>query len=282
MALLHVARDDRRLGELEAGLAFFAPSTKVVVLPAWDTVPYDRIGPDADLVAKRIAALAILAASQRKEPTVVLTTVNAVLQRLPPRSFIKQSLKQIAPGQRIDRNELIERLSLAGFQRTGTVMEPGEYAVRGSLIDLFPPGRQTPVRLDFFDDTLESIKSFDPETQRTQKIVQRLMLTPMSELALGEAATSRFRQAYVSLFGPANDGDQLYDAVSAGQRFPGQEHWLPLFHEKLETLFDYLPEAAVSLDHRADEVLHDRQAQVTEHYQARVDALEVATFGAPP
>ena len=282
MALLHIARDDRRLGELEAALAFFSPKTKVVTLPAWDTVPYDRIGPNADLVAKRIAALAVLAAGARKDPTVVLSTVNAALQKLPPRTFIKQSLRQIAPGQRVDRGQLLERLALAGFVRTGTVMEPGEYAVRGSLIDLFPPGRQSPVRLDFFGDTLESIKSFDPETQRTQRIVQRLLLTPMSELAFGNAAISRFRQAYVSLFGPAQTGDQLYEAVSAGQRFPGQEHWLPLFHDHLETLFDYLPDAGVSLDHMADQSVKDRQEQITEHYQARIDALEVATFGAPP
>ncbi len=282
MALLHVARDDRRLGELEAAIAFFSPQTKVVSLPAWDTVPYDRIGPNADLVAKRIATLAILAAGTRKEPTVVLTTVNAVLQRLPPRAFVKSALRQLAPGQRVDRGQLIERLALAGFVRSGTVMEPGEFAVRGSLIDLFPPGRATPVRLDFFDDTLESIKSFDPETQRTQKIVQRLLLTPMSELAFGEAATSRFRQQYVALFGPAQPGDQLYEAVSAGHRFPGQEHWLPLFHEGLETVLDYLPDSPLSLDHMAEQSLADRQAQIDEHYQARVDALEVATFGAPP
>jgi transcription-repair coupling factor (superfamily II helicase) len=102
-AILHVARDDRRLGELEAALAFFAPTTKVIALPAWDTVPYDRIGPNPEISARRITALALLAAGSRKEPTVVLTTVNAVLQRLPPRDFIKRALKQIAPGQRIDR-----------------------------------------------------------------------------------------------------------------------------------------------------------------------------------
>src|SRR5690606_9489087 len=188
----------------------------------------------------------------------------------------------IAPGQRIDRSQLIDRLTLAGFVRASTVMEPGEFAVRGSLVDLYPPGRQSPVRLDFFDDTLESIKSFDPETQRTQKIVQRLMLTPMSEIAFGNAATSRFRQSYVSLFGPAHADDQLYEAVSAGQRFPGQEHWLPLFHDRLETIFDYLPDSPLSLDHMTDQSLADRQLLYVEHYQSRVEALEVATFGAPP
>ena len=282
VAILHVARDDRRLEHLETALAFFAPRTRVVVLPAWDTVPYDRISPNPDIIAKRITALAILAASKRKEPTVVLTTVNALLQRLPPREFLRRSLKQIAPGQRIDRNELIERFAQAGFARMGTVMAPGEFAVRGSLIDLFPPGRQTPVRLDFFDDTLESIKSFDPETQRTAKIVQKLTLTPMSEVAFGGAAASRFRAAYVAAFGANNAGDALYEAVSSGQRFPGVEHWLPLFHEKLETLFDYLPDSPVSFDHRTGEAIADRQAQIRDHFEARVDALETQSFGAPP
>ena len=282
MAILHVARDDRRLEQLEAALAFFAPKVRVVVLPAWDTVPYDRISPNPEIIAKRITALAILAASKRKEPAVVLTTVNALLQRLPPREFLRRSLKQIAPGQRIDRAELIERLSQAGFARMGTVMAPGEFAVRGSLIDLFPPGRQSPVRLDFFDDTLESIKSFDPETQRTAKIVQKLMLTPMSEVAFGTSSASRFRAAYVAAFGANNAGDPLYEAVSAGQRFPGVEHWLPLFHDKLETLFDYLPDAPVSFDDRVEQAIADRQAQVRDHYEARVDALETTNFGAPP
>ncbi|MFM9939601.1 MAG: transcription-repair coupling factor [Hyphomicrobiaceae bacterium] len=281
-AILHIARDDRRLGELEAALAFFSAKTKVIALPAWDTVPYDRIGPNSEIVAKRITSLAMLAAGSRKEPTVVLTTVNAVLQRLPPRDFIKRALKQIAPGQRIDRAELIDRLMRAGFVRTGTVMEPGEYAVRGSLIDLFPPGRQTPVRLDFFDDTLEAIKSFDIETQRTAKVVQRLLLTPMSEVAFGEHGTSRFRQAYIAAFGANKEGDPLYEAVSAGHRYPGVEHWLPLFHDRMETLLDYLPEAPVSLDHMAGGAIADRLMQIKEHYEARVDALEATKFGAPP
>ena len=280
--LLHVARDDRRLEALADGLAFFAPKVRVIQLPAWDTVPYDRIGPNAEIVATRVASLARLAAAARKGPTVVLTTVNAILQRLPPREFIRRSLKTIAPGQRIDMNQLIQRLSLAGFQRTGTVMEPGEYAVRGGILDLFPPGRLAPVRLDFFGDTLEHIKAFDPETQRTGKIVQRLTLMPISEVAFGEEAEKRFRGNYVETFGPATSEDPLYEAVSAGQRYPGMEHWLPLFHDHLETLFDYVPDAPVSFDHLAEEAVEERLALIADHYEARVKGLESLTFGAPP
>jgi transcription-repair coupling factor (superfamily II helicase) len=280
--LLHVARDDRRLEAITEGLAFFAPKLRVIPLPAWDTVPYDRIGPNAEIVATRVASLARLALGARKQATVVLTTVNAVLQRVPPREFIRRSLKVLAAGQRIDMGELVRRLELAGFQRTGTVMEPGEYAVRGGILDLFPPGRASPVRLDFFGDTLEHIKAFDPETQRTGKVVQKLTLMPVSEVAFGEAAEKRFRGRYIEMFGAVTGDDPLYEAVSAGQRYAGMEHWLPLFHEQLETVLDYLPGAAVSFDHLADEAIAERLALIEDHYEARQKGLEALTFGAPP
>jgi transcription-repair coupling factor (superfamily II helicase) len=279
---IHVARDDRRLEALASAIQFFTPKVKTLAFPAWDTVPYDRIGPNAEIVARRITTLARLAIAGRKEPTILLTTANAVLQRIPPREFMRRALKPISPGQRMDMNRLIQRLSLGGFMRTGTVMEAGEFAVRGGILDLFPPGRQTPVRLDFFGDTLESIKSFEIETQRTSKPVQKLVLMPISEIAFGAEAEKRFRQRYVELFGVAKGEDPLYAAVSSGHRYPGLEHWLPFFHETVETLFDYAPDAAVSFDHQVEEAVTERFAQIADHYKSRVDALETLNFGAPP
>jgi len=280
--LLHIARDDRRLDALERQLGFFAPDAKVISFPAWDTVPYDRVGPNPEIVARRVTALSKLALASGKEPTIVLTTVNAVLQRVPPRHFIRQSLKPMAAGQRVDRTRLVERLEQAGFTRSSAVMEPGEYAVRGGIVDLFPPGRQNPVRLDFFGDTLESIKAFEAQSQRTTKPVQKLVLMPISEVALGEVAVAEFRRSYVALFGGATGDDPLYESVSAGHRYPGQEHWLPLFHGGLETLLDYMPGAIVSFDHLAEEQIRQRFDQIKEHYDARIEALEVKTFGAAP
>ncbi len=279
---LHVARDDRRAEEIANALKFFAPKVKVIAFPAWDTVPYDRVGPNTDIVAKRITALAKLAHGGRKEPAIVLTTVNAVLQKVPPRLFIKNAMKIMAPGQRIDMGELTRRLSLAGYTRSSTVMEPGEFAVRGGILDLFSPGRQTPVRLDFFGDTIESIKSFDIETQRSLKPVAKVVLMPVSEVAFGEPAIALFRRRYVELFGGATGDDPLYEAVSAGRRFQGQEHWLPFYHEKLETLFDYVPGVKISFDHGAEDVVKARFEQIGEHYEARVEGLESKTFGAEP
>jgi transcription-repair coupling factor (superfamily II helicase) len=281
-ALLHIARDDRRLEAIAEGLAFFAPKVRVVPFPAWDTVPYDRIGPNSEIVSKRVAALARIAATSRKDPTLVLTTVNAVLQRVAPREFIRRSIKTLAAGQRLDMGELTRRLNLAGFTRSGTVMEPGEYAVRGGILDVFIPGRTTPVRLDFFGDTIEHIKAFDPDTQRTTRIVQKVSLLPISEVAFGEAAEKLFRRRYVETFGPVKGDDPLYEAVSAGQRYPGMEHWLPLFHEHVETLFDYLPDAPVSFDHLADEAVAQRLELIRDHYEARAEGLESQTFGAAP
>ncbi|MBX9925122.1 MAG: transcription-repair coupling factor [Hyphomicrobiaceae bacterium] len=281
--LIHVARDDRRVDALETALAFFAPNVKIVTFPAWDTVPYDRVGPNADIVSKRITALAKLALSSRKEPTLVLTTVNAALQRVPPRSFVRDGLRPIAPGQRMDLNRLIKRMTLSGFRRVSQVIEPGEFAVRGGIVDLYAPGRSTPIRMDFFGDTLESIKAFDPTTQRTTKPVQKFALMPVSEVAFGDDAVARFRQRYVSLFGGAvANNDPLYEAVTAGSHYQGQEHWLPLYHETLETLFDYVSDASVSFDHMSDQAIAERFEQVREHYTARVDALEASKFGAPP
>ena len=281
-ALLHVARDDRRLEALEQALSFFAPQVRVITFPAWDTVPYDRIGPHADIVARRMATLAKLALATRKHPTIVLTTVNAILQRVPARSFMKRTIKPLAPGQRIDMAHLTQRLALMGYTRSGTVMDQGEYAVRGGILDLYPPGRSTPVRLDFFGDTLETIKAFDVQTQRTTKPVQKLALLPVSEVAFGEEAEKLFRMRYVELFGGATSDDPLYEAVSSGHRYPGQEHWLPLFHDHLETLFDYLPGVPVSFDHRSDKSAKSRFEQIAEHYQSRNEALEEHKFGGPP
>jgi transcription-repair coupling factor (superfamily II helicase) len=280
--LMHIARDDRRLESLASSLAFFAPHVRVVTIPAWDCVPYDRVSPDAEIVAKRLASLAVLATSRRREPTIVVTTVNAALQRVPAREFLRKSLKALAAGQNVNMNQLIRRLEQAGFRRTGTVMEHGEYAVRGGILDLFPPGRIQPLRLDFFGDTIEQMRAFDPQTQRTAKAVDKLVLIPTSELAFGPDAESLFRKRYVEMFGAVTSTDPLYEAISAGTRYAGMEHWLPLFHTALETLFDYVPGATVTLDHLVEDAVSRRFEQIDDHFSARVDALESDTFGAPP
>jgi transcription-repair coupling factor (superfamily II helicase) len=282
--ILHIARDANRLVTLEDALAFFAPDVTVLTFPAWDGVPYDRVAPNADTIARRIATLSELTHRETAGNTsslIVLTTVNAVVQRVPPRAFIAASSMRLAAGNAVSMQELVERLEVSGYGRAGTVTDPGQYAVRGGILDLYPPGAQ-PVRLDFFGDTLESIRAFDPETQRTAARLDSVELLPMSELVLTPDVRRAFRQRYVELFGPVTGDDPLYESISAGRQRQGMEHWLPLFHDRLDTLFDYLPGALVSLDPLVDDARTKRLEQVADHYEARAQALERKAFGAPP
>ena len=283
-ALIHVARDDRRMAALENSLSFFAPDIQRISIPAWDCVPYDRIAPAAEITSRRIASLAKLAFSkgQSKKPAIVLTTMSAVLQRVPSRAFVKGTVLRLRPGGVVDMNDVVERLETSGYLRTGNVVDAGEYAVRGGILDLFPAGHGQPVRLDFFGDTLESIRTFDPRTQRTTRTLERFILLPASEVPEGEESRSRFRQGYVELFGTVTGSDPLYESISAGARYQGMEHWLPLFHDGLETLFDYVPGAVVTLDPLAEDARTRRHEQIADHYDARLSALEQKTFGAPP
>ena len=281
--VLHVARDGTRLATLDEAIAFFAPDIKVLCFPAWDGVPYDRVAPNAETIAQRIAALADLA--QRPpgdtKPLIVLTTVNALVQRVPPREFIAGSSLTLQPGNVMSMQELIGHLEMSGYARCGTVTDPGQYAVRGGILDLYPPVGE-PVRLDFFGDTVEQIRTFNPDTQRTAARHDAVKLLPMSELTLTPEMRRQFRQRYVELFGPVTGDDPLYESISAGRHHQGMEHWLPLFHDRLDTLFDYVPGAVMTLDPLIDDARARRLEQVADHYDARAQALERKAFGAPP
>ncbi|GGE45021.1 transcription-repair-coupling factor [Agaricicola taiwanensis] len=273
-AVLHVARDGERLAAIERALGFFAPDIEVLPFPAWDCLPYDRSSPNAAVTARRMTTLARLARTKQGDmPRVVLTTANAAVQRVATRGFMAAQSLSMAPGNAIDTKDLTAWLEDNGYLRAGTVRDTGEYAVRGGIVDLFPPGLAEPVRLDFFGDTLESIRTFDPESQRSIGQMRALDLVPTSEVQLTTETIRRFRQNYVSLFGAPTRDDHLYEAVSEGRRHPGLEHWLPLFYRDLETLFDHAPTAVVSLDPLVDDAIGERLTQIADYYDARHEAL---------
>ena len=180
----------------------------------------------------------------------------------------------VAPGNVIGMQGIVDWLELNGFVRASTVREPGEYAVRGGILDLYPPGMDMPVRFDFFGDALETIRVFDAQTQRSEEQLRRLDLVPVAEFQLVTETIRRFRTGYVAEFGATTPDDLLYEAVSEGRRYPGMEHWLPLFHDRLETLFDYLPGHALALEHLAEDAAHERFTQIADYYDARRDALK--------
>src|SRR5215470_15422356 len=258
-SLCIICRDGGRMAALARALAFFAPDVAVLEFPAWDCLPYDRVSPHAGVVAQRMTALSRLAHLKGHDrPSMLLTTINAALQRVPAKALVATLSLSAVPGQVIDMAGITQWLELNGFVRASTVREPGDYAVRGGIIDLYAPGMAEPVRLDFFGDTLETIRSFDPESQRTTDQLRALDLVPVAEFQLTTETIRRFRLGYVAAFGAPTPDDLLYHAVSEGRRHAGMEHWLPLFHDRLETLFDYVTGSAVILEPLAEDAARER------------------------
>ncbi len=270
--IIHIARDDRRMVAMRAALAFLAPDLPALDFPAWDTTPYDRVSPSPDIQAARMATLAGLAQGAIKGPFVLLTTLNAVLQRVPARDLVAGASFAARVGDRIDEAALRDFLVRMGFVQSPTVTEPGDYAIRGGIIDIYPPGDLGPVRLDLFGDVLDGARRFDAETQRTTEKLSRVEIAPMSEVILDEAAITRFRQNYRAEYGGGTN-DPLYEGVSAGRKMSGTEHWLPWFHDRMESLFDYLPDASVALDDHVGQVIDARREMIREQFEARKAAL---------
>ena len=270
-----IMRDDTRLREMEDAIRFFHPDIDLLTYPAWDCLPYDRVSPASDLVSNRLSALSGLLGNKSK-PTILLTTVNAALQRVVPKSYLKERALTLKPGSDMAMEKLISFLSANGYHRTDQVTEPGDFAVRGGLLDFWSPKTENPVRLDFFGDEIDSIRSFDPVDQRTIQKEWSLSLLAGSEYALDDASIKRFRRAYTGEFGPALPTDGLYAAISEGRIFQGAEHWLPFFHEDLATLFDYTTDHITIMDHQVKEAASERQTLVADYYEARHEALEAA------
>ena len=276
--LVYIARDASAAASLRNMLAFFAPDIEQLYLPAWDCLPYDRLSPQTAIMSARMAALAALPQLQG-QAHILITTISAAAQRLPARAQVAGLSRAMRPGQVIDVDGLTAFLAGNGYSRCSTVMEPGDYAVRGGIIDLYAPGSEAPVRLDLFGNTLESIRPFEAESQRTTGQLQSLELTAAGEVHLDDEAILRFRRGYVQIFGTVMDEDPLYTAISEGARHQGMEHWLPLFHDTMETLFDHCGDCLYVADAQIDGAYGDRLEQITDYYEARHEAMQAAEKG---
>ena len=270
--LLYIATDDAAMQAVADAAPFFAPDLVVHRFPAWDCLPYDRAGPSMRVSADRLATLSALQAPA-KRGELVLTTVAAITQRTLTPFRIRQLATTLAPGQRIDRDALAELLVANGFNRVDTVADQGEFAVRGSLVDLFPAGEESGLRVDFFGDEIESIRRFDPADQRSLGPAGALQLLPAAETLLDEATIKRFRTRYREMFGAQATGDPLYQAVSEGRRQAGMDHWLPLFEERLATLLDHIDaETPMLRGHRTDATADTRFEAIRDYHANRVAA----------
>jgi len=274
-----IAADEAAMQAVADTAAYFAPELEVLTFPAWDCLPYDRASPALSVSARRLAALHRLQgkAGQKQDggPQLLVTTINAVLQRVLTPFRIRESVRLLKPGMEIGRESLIALLQRQGYSRTDTVVDAGEYAVRGSIFDIYPSGLDAGLRLDFFGDELETLRLFDPNTQRSTGVVEQHLLLPASEALLDEDSVKRFRTRYRELFGANATGDPLYQAISDGRRLAGMEHWLPLFEDRVVTLFDHLaPGDLVVVDSAALGASEERLSDIADYFATRSD-----TFG---
>ena len=264
-----VAPDEQAMRAVTDAARWFAPELQVIEFPAWDCLPYDRASPALSVSSRRLAALHQLQ-NGKTGSQLLVTTVNAALQRVPTPFRVREAVRELKPGMRIGYESLIALLRRQGYNRTDTVIDTGEFAVRGSIFDVFPAGLEQGLRLDFFGDELESLRLFDPSTQRTTGTVDGHLLLPASEALLDDEAVKRFRGRYRELFGAHATQDPLYQAVSDGRRLAGMEHWLPLFEERLATLFDHLGEGdLVVIDAGATAAGEERLGDVEDYFRQR-------------
>ena len=271
-SIIFVARDDKRLDLMRKSLWFFSPNIPILNFPSWDCLPYDRVSPNADVSSARMATLAALS-SGFEAPLVLLTTLNAITQYIPNRTIVSNNSFVAIVGRTINVKELRSYFSKMGFVQTPTVTEPGDYAIRGGIIDVFPPGESGPVRMDLFGDELESARRFDPVTQRTVENLDRIEFAPVSEVILDDVSINRFRNNYRKEFGSAGLDDPLYEAISAGRKHQGYEHWAPYFHDGMETIFDHLPNAVIFMDENIERIHNSRWDGINDQYEARLEAL---------
>src|SRR3982751_5269902 len=227
-------------------IAFFAPDLRSAVFPDWETLPYDSFSPHEDLISERLATLWKIG---RGEVDVVLMPATTALVRLAPPSFIAGYTFHFTTKQRLDEAALKAQLTLAGYTHVRQVVSPGEYAVRGGLIDLFPMGSPVPYRVDLFGDEVDSIRTFDPDSQRSLYPVPEVRLLPGREFPMDDDARAKFRSRWRELLDGDPTKSRIYKDMGAGIATAGIEYYLPLFFEDTATVFDYLGEASTVVLH---------------------------------
>lgn len=275
--ILYIAPDGVSLEQTANVLQYIMPEAEVLRFPAWDTVPYDRVSPNAEIVAARVDVLAQLAMLPKiKKKRFVITSVGAVLQKVAPKRVFLNSIKSVKKGGELSFETFLHYVSINGYNRVEQVMEPGEYAVRGDILDIFPVGTENPLRIDLFGDEVERIRSFDVLTQRTIGELEYYTFAAAGEVVLDENTIKSFRSQYREAFGIACKDDEIYEAISNGKKYMGMENWLPFFYEEnLPTLFDYMPRALVVMGRNSEAAMQAKQESIADHYAARLEALKI-------
>ncbi len=245
--VLAVVEGVQEAAALQSALGFFleTPSLPLLGFPDWETLPYDIFSPLPELVSERLLTLHRL---PRLKRGILIVPVSTLMQRLPPRDYVDRHTLVLGVGDRLDLAAMRQRLEGAGYRWVSQVIAHGEYAVRGSLLDLFPMGSDRPLRIDLFDEVIESIRTFDPETQRSQARIEQVRILPAREIPLDTEAIAGFRRRYRAAISGDPQRSLIYREVSNGQAPGGIEYYLPLFFDQTATLFDYLPDQVLVIE----------------------------------
>ena len=271
---IFIAVDDAAMDRMRSSLLLLGvPEEQILAFPAWDCLPYDRISPNGVITGQRLRCLSELTSNPNSRKF-ILTTINAWIQLVPPPEYFNGSSLVIKSGQELQQRDFINFVSTNAYQRCETVREPGEFAVRGGIIDVFPPGFKDPVRIDFFDIEVDTIKTFDAETQRSKEKIKELTLIPVSEIMLNEDTIGLFRTRYLEHFGASASKDPLYVSISEGRNHPGMEIMLPLFHSHLVPFGSYAPHAPILVDPDVPAALVQRVEQINDFFQSRSELGE--------
>ncbi len=273
--IIYLSRNDVELKQVSSGLLLFEPNAEVYSLPAWDCVPYDRLSPHGDITGERISTLSKLASRDLSDKKVViLLTINSFLQKIPPKSFFSNASLLLKKGHEYNLGQITSFLEDSGFNRTNTVREYGEYAIRGDIVDIFSNPSFYPYRLDFFGEEIEKIRYFDQSSQLGLSEVEQIQLNPVAEYRLSHECITNFRKNYIKLFGAHAARDQIYEEVSAGKAPVGIEHWMSLLHSELKVITEWIPDGVIVAPFDFEINALNRCDLIEDFYQSRLSAID--------
>ncbi len=265
-SFVYLTSNESALHDLALKFHTLLPTHDVLAFPDFDCLPYDRASPSQEILAKRMDILLRLFATERSKPFCLVLSVANFLRRIPHPKYLKNTSLTISVGDEIDRSLLLKSLHDQGFSRVETVYETGDYAVRGSILDIFPATSSHPIRLDFFGDEVESIRLFDIASQKTTSSIEIIQLQPVSELLLNDSTIECFRKGFRNL---AKSDHPLYVAVSEGRTYPGMEHFLPLFYEEMTTLSENLKDLLIIQEEGCDKNFEDEKTRIITYFDER-------------
>ena len=277
--IVFVSEDKNHSIQLKNALRFFLPNDLILFFPGWDCLPYDKISPTKEVLSTRANILSLLLKCNKKR-YILLTTVDSIMQRTTPKEFFKDKSLCIKKSSKINLNKLSEDLSYLGFEHVDPVRQVGEFAIRGGIVDIYYSNENLPVRIDLFDDEVESIKLFDPVNQtNTSTYLDKVNIKTIKEIFLTKNTVSNFRTNYRNTFNTNGDGDPLYQSISEEKTFQGQEHWLPLFYNfKTNLLSDYTNNSVWIISNEIKYLFEKQKELIFNYYLSRKEFSKNNTY----